>query len=553
MTRTLILLLAFCPSMLPQTPAAASARVEGQLVDAGTGDGIRKGWLTLRAADARTTGYTTISDSNGNFVFEDVDPGRYSLVAEHAAYLRATNVRGQITAAAGEVVKAGRIALTAQGVISGKVTDEGGDPLPGGVQVQVSRWRWDSQTGVRTLTQIRQTSADDQGNFRLSGLAAGSYFLSAYGGRTTAAFDDRTVMRGSEAYTTTYYPGASAPDGATPITVAAGGDVANVNLSLRKVHVARLRGAARDVSSGEMANQIALHLVPEGGYAISPTTNDAVAVVQNGVFEFPRVVPGNYAIVAPDNGGSAHLVGRYDVAVGGADVNGILFPLGPGAAVEGRFKGAGGGFNAATSAESAPAGFVFALRSADGASLNLAARSEGADATQRVSGIPPGRYWVDVRTPPRSANAYVKSIRFGETDATLKPIDIGTGPQPVLEVLISPTGGTVSGTVRNDKGDSTPAAQVVLAPASRELGSIQRLVKTAAAAQGTFSFTGVAPGDYLLLALEGGETGALRDPSFRDALADQGVKVTVQESSMLTIDVPLIPESIGAAALSKLQ
>src|ERR1700683_4738361 len=104
MIRT-ILLLAFCPSMLPQPPAAASARVEGQLVDAATGEGIRKGWLTLRAADARTAGYTTISDSNGNFVFEDVDPGRYSLVAEHAAYLRATNVRGQITAAAGETVK----------------------------------------------------------------------------------------------------------------------------------------------------------------------------------------------------------------------------------------------------------------------------------------------------------------------------------------------------------------------------------------------------------------------------------------------------------------
>jgi hypothetical protein len=546
MTRAILLLLAASPLIFSQTPAAPSAAsVEGQLVDAGTGEGIRKGWLTLRAADARPTGYTTLSDSNGNFVFEDVDPGRYSLVAEHSAYLRSTNIRGPITVASGEIFKAGRIALTAQGVISGKVTDEGGDPLPGGVQVQVSRWRWDPQTGVRTLTQIRQTGADDQGNFRLSGLAAGNYFLSAYGGRTTAAFDDRTVMRGSEAYTTTYYPGASAPDSATPILLAAGSEVSNINLNLRKVRVARLRGTARDVSSGEMANQIALHLVPEGGYAVSPLTNDAVAVVQNGVFEFPRVMAGNYAIVAPDNAGSAHLVGRYDVAVGGADINGILFPLGPGATVEGRLK--------MDSGEPAPAGFAFTLRSADGASLSLAPRSEGADATPRVSGIPPGRYWVDARTPPRSPNAYVKSIRFGETDATLKPIDIGAGPQPALEILISPNGGTVTGTVRNDKGDSTPAAQVVLAPASRDLGGIQRLVKIAAAAQGTFSFPGIAPGDYLLLALEGGETGALRDPAFRAALADQGVKMTVQEGSMLAVDVPLIPEGIGAAALSKLQ
>jgi hypothetical protein len=547
MMRTILVLLAFSPLILPQTPAATAARVEGQLVDAGTGEGIRKGWLTLRAADAGTAGYTTVSDASGNFVFEDVDPGRYSLIAEHAAYLRSTNARGQITVGAGEAVKAGRIALTAQGVISGRVTDEGGDPLPGGVQVQVSRWRWDTQTGVRTLTQLRQTSADDQGNFRLSGLAAGSYYLSAYGGRTTAAFDDRTVMRGSEAYTTTYYPGASAPDGATPITLAAGSEVANMNLNLRKVRVSRIRGTARDISSGEMANQIALHLVPEGAYPISPVTNDAVAVVQNGLFEFPRVMAGNYTIVAPDNAGSAHLVGRYDVAE--ADINGILFPLGPGAAVEAHFK--------MDSGDAAPAGFGFSLRSADGAGLNVGSRSEGADATPRASGIPPGRYWVDIRGDPRatpaSNGAYVKSIHFGQADATLKPVDIGSGAQPVLEVLISANGGTVSGTVRNDKGESVAASQVVLAPVSRELGGVQRLVKTAAASQGTFRFSGVAPGDYRVLAIEGGDAGALRDPAFRDAIADQGVKLTVQEGSMLTADVPLIPESVGAAALGKLQ
>jgi hypothetical protein len=552
MVRTILVLLAFCPSILPQAPAATSGRVEGQLVDAGSGEGIRKGWLTLRAATG-AAGYTTISDSSGNFVFEDVDPGRYSLSAEHASYLRSTNISGQVAVSAGEIVKAGRIALTAQGVLSGRVTDESGDPLPGGVQVQVSRWRWDMQTGVRTLTQIKQTGADDQGNFRLSGLAAGNYFLSAYGGRTTAAFDDRTVMRGSEAYTTTYYPGAFAPDGATPISVAAGGEVANVSLNLRKVRVARLRGTARDVASGEMANQIALHLIPEGAYAISPLTNDAVAVVQNGVFEFPRVMAGSYSIVAPDNAGSAHLVGRYDVAVGEADVDGILVPLGPGAAVEGRF-------HPVDSGEPALAGFSFSLRSADGVGLNLVSKPDGTDSMPRASGIPPGRYWIDVGNATgsagayvKSANAYVKSIHFGQVDATLKPIDIGTGSQPALDVVIAPNGGTISGTVRNDKGDSVAASQVVLAPASRDLGNVQRLVKNSAAAQGTFRFPGVAPGDYLLLALDGGQTGALRDPAFREAMADQGVKVTVTEGSTLTIDVPLIPETISAAALAKLQ
>jgi hypothetical protein len=213
--------------------------------------------------------------------------------------------------------------------------------------------------------------------------------------------------------------------------------------------------------------------------------------------------------------------------------------------VEARFK--------VDSGDAPPAGFGFGLRSADGAGLNLASRPDGTDGMPRVSGVPPGRYWVDIRNPPGSTSVYIKSIHFGQTDATLKPIDMGNGAQPVLDVLISPKAGTVSVTVRNDKGEPVAAAQVVLAPASRDLGGVQRLIKTAAAAQGTFRFSGVAPGDYLLLALEGGDVGALRDPAFREAIADQGVKVTVQEGSMLTIDVPLVPESVSAAALAKLQ
>jgi hypothetical protein len=528
-------------NLLSQAPATKSARVEGRLVDADTGEGIRKGWLTLRAAGAGATGYTAVSDSHGDFLFEDIDPGRYSLFAEHANYLRSTSAQ-QIAVNAGEIVKAGRIALTAQGVISGRVLDEDGDPLPSGVQVQVSRWRWDQQTGRRTITQIKQTSADDQGNFRLSGLGSGSYYLSAYGGRTTAAFDDRTVMRGSEAYTITYYPNSPGPAGASTIAVTAGGDIRDINLRLRKTRVARIRGTARDVSTGDPANQVALHLVPLGVYPTSPTTNDAVAVVQNGSFEFPRVTPGSYAILVPDN--PAHMVGRYDLIVAEGDIQGVLLSVGPGAAIESRFR--------MESNEPVAASVGFSLLSADGAGVNLTAKADGKDAPLRVTAIPPGRYWGDVRTDPRSPNDYVKSIRFGEVDATAKPIEILSGSQPPLEVLISANGGTVSGTVRNEKGDPAAATQVILAPVSPELGAVRRLVKVVAASQGSFRFTGVAPGDYLLLALEGGDAGALRDPDFRAAIADKGVKVTVKEGSMLALDVPLIPEKTTVAAMEKL-
>jgi hypothetical protein len=539
--RILIGLLACCGLASPQT---APARVEGQLVDAASGDGIRKGWLTLRGVLANSTGYTAVSDSNGNFVFDAIAPGRYSLSAEHASYLRSAPATRQLTVAPGETVKAGRIAMTAQSVISGRVLDEDGDPLPSGMQVQVSRWRWDPLTGQRTLAQVKQTGADDQGNFRLAGLAAGRYYLSGYGGRTTAAFDDRTVMPRSEAYTTTYYPGVSEPGRATPVPLAAGSEIRDLNLRLRKAPVARIRGAARDTSTGEPANQVVLQLVPIGAFPTSPLTNDAVAVVQNGSFEFPRVPAGNYAILASDTTRAGRPVGRYNLNVADSDIDGILVSLSPGMNVECRFK--------MESNDPVPTGLQLVLRSADGARINVAANPDAKDSVLRATGLLPGRYWVDITS--RQSNAYVKAIRFGDFDATYKPIDVLSGAQPALEVVLSANGGSVGGTARNAKGDAFPAPQVILAPTSPELGEVTRLVKSSPASpQGGFRFSGVAPGEYILLAFEDIEAGPPRDPAFRAALLDKGVKVTVQESSSLTLDVPLIPSAVTAAELAKLQ
>jgi hypothetical protein len=218
--------------------------------------------------------------------------------------------------------------------------------------------------------------------------------------------------------------------------------------------------------------------------------------------------------------------------------------VGPGATIESHFK--------MESDEPVAAGAGFTLVSADDAGVSLTARSDGKDAPLRITAIPPGRYWADVRTDNRSPSDYVKSIRFGEADATAKPIEILSGSLPPLEVLISSNGGTVSGTVRNEKGDPAAATQVIIAPVSPLLGAVRRLVKGIAAGQGSFRFTGVAPGDYLLLALEGGDIGALRDPDFRAAIADKGVKVTVQEGSTLTLDVPLISQKTAVGVMEKL-
>src|SRR5882757_11416074 len=72
-----------------QTPPL-KARIEGRLENAITGEPLRKGVLRLRTAASTLRGpqYFVESDSHGNFVFEQVEPGSYVLSADHAGFLR---------------------------------------------------------------------------------------------------------------------------------------------------------------------------------------------------------------------------------------------------------------------------------------------------------------------------------------------------------------------------------------------------------------------------------------------------------------------------------
>jgi hypothetical protein len=106
----LLLLLCFLaqgPSDPPRTPSTLStdaaqtqspARLEGRVVNL-VGDPLRKATLRLQGLQTVTPGgvsqappsmtnYTTASDTDGNFVFEDVDPGRYNLSADRTGYVR---------------------------------------------------------------------------------------------------------------------------------------------------------------------------------------------------------------------------------------------------------------------------------------------------------------------------------------------------------------------------------------------------------------------------------------------------------------------------------
>lgn len=76
------------------------------------------------------------TDDNGGFAFEDLDPGRYSLLAQRPGFAhRMYGGRGSMFSGASLSVSPGQaltgieFKLVPHGVIAGRVLDEEGEPL----------------------------------------------------------------------------------------------------------------------------------------------------------------------------------------------------------------------------------------------------------------------------------------------------------------------------------------------------------------------------------------------------------------------------------------
>src|SRR4026208_138025 len=113
--RSLLLALAFFLFQGPQTEAPGS--LEGVVVQLGTSTPV---------AGARVALFTTatLTDENGRFVFQNVQPGRYRLSVSHNDYIpaqfgqRVTGATGrELTVVSGQTIKDIVVALTPKGMI----------------------------------------------------------------------------------------------------------------------------------------------------------------------------------------------------------------------------------------------------------------------------------------------------------------------------------------------------------------------------------------------------------------------------------------------------
>jgi hypothetical protein len=144
---------------------------------------LRKAHLILRSVEDPNRSVAAVTNADGRFALKDIEPASYRLRVTRVGFVsesygqRKPDAPGAIlTLRAGQQLKDLQFRLIPAGVISGKIYDDDGEPLPG---VQVGAVRQVYSEGKRTRSDAASVSTNDLGEYRLFGLSPGRYFVSS--------------------------------------------------------------------------------------------------------------------------------------------------------------------------------------------------------------------------------------------------------------------------------------------------------------------------------------------------------------------------------------
>jgi hypothetical protein len=454
-------------------------------------------------------------------------------------------------------------------VITGTVRDGLGRPLPD-VTVAALRYAVSFQTGERTLQSVPIGSAgqvsagyspdafpgtavtDDRGEYRIYGLAAGEYLVSASARpprgsplvstevhQITAADVQRALqlLRGSNLgpageapaggqrsagssrvdYVPVYHPAAIARQDAATITLGPSEERSGVDVLLRLVPTASISGVVTTPDGSPLSGAQVSVIDPGATRGVRITRSNL-----DGEFLIPGVPPGRYQLQSstyPDG-----LSGMTEVAVEGRDVS-ASFVLSPGVRVSGRIV-----FDGKTPAPAFSAAPLILRRQPS--VLSNPSYEMFPDGRFVISKVPPGAYKFAINGRP-PAGWILRSVMVNGVDGSDVVFEIKPG-QSVEDVVVTLTDrpAEISGVLQNAAGE--PAPDYVLIVFSSDprfwVARTRRTQQVRPDLNGRFIARDLPAGGYLVAAVTDVEDGQWNDPTFLAALAASSpVTITLAE------------------------
>jgi hypothetical protein len=523
----------------------------------------------LATAPQLPQGRGTLTDEAGAFALTGLPEGRYTLTVSKTGFItlaygqrRPLQAGTPLQLGATQELTGIEFRLPRGSVITGRIFDETGEPVPG---TSVRALRYQYAQGSRQLVPAGAADTDDQGTYRIWGLNPGEYYISALtrklmgvgrggpgplGGRgspaggpgalAAQALEARGLLGGGSdsdavAYAPTYYPGVPSVNEARSVSVALGAEARDIDFGLLLVRTSRVSGRVTNpdgspTSTGNVA------LIPDTG----PRGRGAVGGTYgarlrwDGAFVIANVPPGRYTLRARGGDGAVAQFGVQTLAVTDGDLTDVAVVLAPAGSVSGTVT-----FETARSVQPPdPTGIRIAALPADdsGFGPNPSTRVNE-DRQFMLDGLAAGGHLIRAQGSPRGW--MLKAVLVDGRDVIDTPLDIRSG-QRVSSVTLVFTDNLseVGGTVTDERGNPMTDYTVLAFPSDpTHWRPMARQIMTARPDQnGRFQIRGLPSGDYFLTPVDPTEPGEWFEPSFLERHSTGAARVRVGEGDVKTQD-----------------
>jgi len=527
-----------------------TAVIKGRVVTADGARPLRRVQISVSSPELGEP-RSVSTGTQGTFEIKDLPAGRYSVSASRAGFLglqfgqrRPGEAGRPVQLGDGQILDRIDFALPRMSVISGRVTDEIGEPLAG-VTVFPMQARY--FRGRRRMVPVGgMVRTDDTGEYRLIGLTPGDYYVMG----TTR---DTWTVEGNEkervGFGPTYFSGTLVVSNAQVVKVTLGREVAGVDFSMVPGRVATISGTAMSSSGAPLAGE-SINLSQEfAGPNMSSSFGFAGGKVNaDGTFTIKDIAPGEYKLAIRTAGDKDRLVegATTVVTVLGADVDGVSLVTGAPGAISGRVVTDDG-------LSPMAAGSIAPL-ARSGAQLRVSARPVEPDSTYQRFTEDNGRVKDDgsfelsdviglqrLSIAPLASGWGVKEIVADGKDYADSPIDVRGGQKlEGLTIVITNKFPTLRGQLVDEKAQPAEGTVILFPDDSSKWGEGSRLVRSARPDMtGLFEIKFVPPGDYLVAPVDYAQTGSWDDPDFLKALQDSATKITVKEGAPASVNLTL--------------
>jgi hypothetical protein len=552
------LLLAVAFALALPLDGASDYFVSGVVVDSRSHAPLANAMVSLAPATARERKLEQVTKKDGRFSFTVSGPRKYSLSVTKQGYPSQAYKEAAFAGVSSAIVPrddqdTGHIVFEARrgSVIAGLVKDEDSEPVANAL---VAIFQSAVLDGERRIIGRGQTRANAAGEFRLSGLPSGNYYVCAMGrpwfadpiiqlqgmqriaarlpgavrtepggehreetSQSAPKFSRDPGFRGT-AFSTTFYPNGQSVEQASLVRLDAGGE-AQVSITLplaRAVSVTATISVPAETSAGRASLYKKVH----DGYVSFLD----VWISKDGKFHFDNVPPGSYEIIATSQAGTGasswHV--RDQVEVGVSDIEVTLTPQSLGS-LSGRvlFEGE----------RPAPTADLFVtLRNEEGGLARTEVSPQGSFSLPR---LPAGRYEVT------AGNADYIAAYFTGSDGERLPLTLTIPPGETThrDLTLTRAVSVIEGTVEN-AGAPQIGAFVLLMPKNASERWAYRVDQTDS--DGSYRLATIPSGDYFLIALSDGNDVAYRDAKVAAILSKAAKPVHVDAGDRLEVKMDVV-------------